>query len=108
MGNNRVQLFNAEGRYVQKFIGDAVMSSSGRTYMLSNARHLRLREMTKLEPERRFKSPRSVRVDGEGRMFVADYICHRVQIYQKDAIPLDETQIWAPVRAPSLLMPTII
>ena len=105
VGNNRVQLFNAEGRYVQKFIGDAVMSSSGRTYMLSNARHLRLREMTKLEPERRFKSPRSVRVDGEGRMFVTDYHCSRVQIYQKDAIPLDESQIWAPVRAPSLKMP---
>ena len=105
VGNNRVQLFNAEGRYVEKFIGDAVMSRSGRQYLLSNARHLRLREMIKLEPEKRFRSPRSVRVDDEGRMFVPDYASHRVQIYQKDAIPLDESQIWAPVRAPSLLMP---
>ena len=105
VGNNRVQLFNAEGRYVEKFIGDAVMSRTGRTYLMSNARQLRIREMSKLEPDKRFKSPRSVRVDDEGRMFVADYHSHRVQVYQKDAIPLDESQIWAPVRAPSLLMP---
>jgi hypothetical protein len=105
-GNNRVQLFNAEGRYVEKFLGDAVMSKSGRLYMLSNARELRMREMSNApDDEKRFWSPRSVRVDGEGRMFVADYRCSRVQIYQKDAIPLDKSQIWAPVRAPSLLMP---
>ena len=104
--NNRVQLFNAEGRYVEKFLGDAVMSNSARAYMLSNARELRMREMSNApDDEKRFWSPRSVRVDGEGRMFVADYRCSRVQIYQKDAIPLDESQIWAPVRAPSLLMP---
>jgi len=105
-GNNRVQLFNAEGRYVEKFLGDAVMSKSGRIYMLSNARELRMREMSNApDDEKRFWGPRSVRVDGEGRMFVADYRCSRVQIYQKDAISLDESQIWAPVRAPSLLMP---
>ena len=105
IGNNRVQLFNAEGRYVEKFIGDAVMSRSGREYLLSNARQLRLREMARLEPEKRFKSPRSVRVDGEGHMFVTDHDSHRVQVFRKDAIPLDESQIWASVRAPSLLMP---
>ena len=105
-GNDRVQLFNAEGRYVEKFLGDAVMSNSGRAYMLSNARELRMREMSNApDDEKRFWSPRSVRVDDEGRMFVADYRCSRVQIYQKDTIPLDEGQIWAPVRAPSLLMP---
>ena len=105
LGNHRVQVFNAEGRYVQKIMGDAVMSKSTRQYLLSNAWHLRLREMSDLEPERRFKGPRSVRVDDEGRMFVADYHSHRIQVYQKDAIALDESQIWAPVRAPSLLMP---
>jgi DNA-binding beta-propeller fold protein YncE len=106
LGNNRVQLFNAEGRYVEKFLGDAVMSKSGRIYMLSNARELRMREMSNApDDEKRFRNPRSVRADGEGRIFVTDYYCSRVQIYQKDAIPLDESQIWAPVRAPSLLMP---
>jgi len=103
--NNRVQLFNAEGRYVEKFVGEGLMSQSGRVYMLSNAREMRLREMSSIEHEKKFRSPRSVRVDAEGRMFVADYHCSRIQIYQKDAIPLDESQIWAPVRAPSLLMP---
>jgi sugar lactone lactonase YvrE len=103
--NNRVQLFNAEGRYVEKFVGEGLMSQSGRVYMLSNAREMRLREMSSIEHEKKFRSPRSVRVDAEGRMFVADYNCSRIQIYKKDAIPLDESQIWAPVRAPSLLMP---
>ena len=102
MGNNRVQLFNAEGRFVEKFVGDAIMSTSGRKYILSNARELRLRDMSNLEPQKRFRSPRSVRVDDEGRMFVTDYHSHRLQVYQKDAIPLDESQILAPMRVPSL------
>ena len=106
LGNERVQLFNPDGEYVEKFLGDATMSQSGRLYMLSNARELRMREMSNApDQEKRFRSPRSVRVDSEGRMFVTDYYCSRVQIYQKDAIPLDESQIWAPQRAPSLLMP---
>lgn len=105
VGNNRIQVFDHDGHYVQNFTGDGLMSPSGRIYMLSNAREMRLREMSNMEEERKFRSPRSVRVDNEGRMFVADYHCSRIQIYQKDAVPLDESQIWAPVRAPSLLMP---
>jgi len=102
-GNDRVQLFNAEGRYVEKFIGDATLSKSGRNYMLTNARPNRLREMANLELLKRFRSPKSVRVDGQGRMYVADYGSYRVQIYQKEAIPLEPDQIIPPVRSPSLM-----
>jgi DNA-binding beta-propeller fold protein YncE len=102
-GNDRVQLFNAEGRYVDKFIGDATLSKSGRNYMLTNARPNRLREMANLELQKRFRSPKSVRVDGQGRMYVADYGSYRVQIYQKEAIPLEPDQIIPPVRSPSLM-----
>ena len=101
-GNNRVQLFDAEGHYVEKFLGDDVMSQSGRVTLLSTPIELRLRASVNLEAERRFWGPRSVRVDAEGRMFVVEYHCARVQIYQKDANPLNESQIGAPVRAPSL------
>jgi DNA-binding beta-propeller fold protein YncE len=102
-GNNRVQQFDAEGRYVDEFIGDATLSKSGRHYMLTNARPNRLREMAKLEPQKRFRDPRSVRVDAQGRMYVADYGSYRVQIYQKEAIALEPDQISPPMRSPSLL-----
>ena len=101
-GNNRVQLFAPDGRYVEQFIGDASLSPSGRKYLLANARPLRLRTMTSVEPQKRLRSPRSVRVDSEGRLFIPDYASFRIQIYQKDAIPLDETQIAEPLRSPTL------
>ena len=100
--NNRVQLFNAERRWVENFIGDAGLSKSAREYMLSNATPMRYREMSDLSAQKRFRSPRSVKVDDQGRMFVTDYNSFRVQVYQKDAIPLDSTQIVPPKRSPSL------
>ena len=101
-GNNRVQLFNPEGRYIDKFIGDADLSISGRAYLLANAKPLRLRDMANIEPQKRLRSPRSVRVDMDGRMFIADYGSFRVQVYQKDAIPLSEEDIVEMPRSPTL------
>ena len=101
-GNNRVQLFDQDGRYVQKFLGDATLSRVARDYMLTNAHPNRLREMADLERDKYFGSPRSVRVDNEGRMYVADYKRYRVQIYQNEAIPLDEHQIAEPLRSPTM------
>lgn len=101
--NNRVQLFDPNGRYVEKFIGDATLSRSARTYLLSNALPNRLREMTNLEPQKRLRGPKSVRVDAEGRMFIPDYGSYRVQVYQKEAILLTPEQIVPPPRSPSLL-----
>ncbi len=101
-GNDRVQLFSEHGRYVQKFLGDATLSRVARDYMLTNSYPNRLREMANLEPEKLFRTPRSVRVDDEGRMYVADFRSYRVQVYQKEAIRLDEHQMAPPVRSPSL------
>ena len=84
-GNHRVQLFDGDGRFVEKFIGDATLSRQAREYMISNVMAMRLREMTALEPQKRFRWPSSVRTDTEGRMYVADYGSHRVQVYRKDA-----------------------
>jgi len=100
--NDRVQLFNAEGRYVEKFVGDATLSRLGRDYMLTNARPNRLRDMANLEPQKRFRGPKSVRVDGQGRMYVPDYGAYRVQIYQKEVVPLAPDQMVPPLRSPSL------
>jgi DNA-binding beta-propeller fold protein YncE len=101
-GNDRVQLFNAEGRYVEKFIGDATLSRLGRDYMLTNARPNRLRDMANLEPQKRFRGPKSVRLDEQGRMYVPDYGAYRVQVYQKEVVPLGPDQMVPPLRSPSL------
>ena len=101
-GNDRVQMFNSDGMYLEKIIGDAVLSRSGREYLLSNAKPMRLREMTSLEPQRRLRDPKTVRVDDRGRIFIADYGSYRVQVYQKDAVPLSEADIIPPLRSPTL------
>ena len=52
-------------------------------------------------PQKRFRGPASVRLDGEGRMYVADCGPHRIQVYQKDAVELTPDQIIPPQNAPS-------
>jgi DNA-binding beta-propeller fold protein YncE len=101
-GNDRVQMFNSDGQYIWTFRGDASLSKVARQYMMTNAVPNRLREMGRLEKEKYLRRPRSVRVDDELRLFIPDYESYRVQIYQKDAIPLDETQFAAPLRNPTL------
>lgn len=92
-GNHRVQLFDCDGRFVEKFIGDATLSRQARNYMLSNLMAMRLREMTSLEPQKRFRWPTAVRTDSQGRMYVADYGSHRVQVYRKEAERLGAGEI---------------
>ena len=101
-GNNRVQQFSEERRYVDRFIGDATLSKLAREYMMSNAKPNRLREMSVLEPQKRLRGPRSVELDAEGRMFVPDYMSFRVQVYQKEVIPLGPSGINPPFRSPTL------
>ena len=100
-GNDRIQLFNTEGNYVQKFIGDATLSRVARDYMLTNAYPNRLRDMADLEIQKRLRTPKSVRVS-DGLMFVADYRSYRVQVYKNESIALTESQMSAPMRAPTL------
>ena len=101
-GNNRVQLFNPEGRYVEEFVGDATLSPMGRDYMLTNPKPNRLRDIAVLGPQKRLRRPKSVRVDGKGRMYVPDFDSFRVQVYQKEAIPLDPQQMAPPLHSPTL------
>jgi hypothetical protein len=43
-----------------------------------------------------------VTVVDDGRMFIPDFASFRVQVYQKEAVPLTEGQISPPVRSPAL------
>jgi len=101
-GNHRVQLFNAEGRYVQKFLGDATLSKIAVDYMMTNAGPNRLRDMANLEVQKYLRHPQSVVVSAEGLMYVPDNGSYRVQVYQKQAVPLTEQEFGPPRRAPSL------
>ena len=100
--NNRIQVFNADAEYVTKFLGEATLSKSGRVYLLANAKPMRLREMAKLEEQKLLRKPKSVVVGDDGLMYVPDYGSYRVQIYQKEAVPLEEGQIFPPLRSPTL------
>ena len=102
MLNDRVQLFSAEGRYVEQFIGDASLSRTMISYMMPQALPLRLREMAELEPQKRLRRPKAVRVDAHGRMYIADYQRFRVQVYQKQAIPLGADQLAPALSAPQI------
>ncbi len=101
-GNHRVQLFDHNGRFVEKFIGDATLSRQAREYMVSNLVAMRLREMTAIEEQKRLRWPTSVRTGPDGRMYVADYGSHRVQIYKKEALRLGPGEIAPPLRSNTL------
>jgi DNA-binding beta-propeller fold protein YncE len=100
--NNRVQQFDPTRRYVGRFLGDATLSPRARNYIMASSLPLRQREMVDLEPQKRFRAPIAVRVDGEGQLYVADCGSNRIQIYQKDAYRLTPEQILEPLRSPLL------
>ena len=100
--NNRVQLFDQTGRFVEKFIGDATLGKQARGYMITNLVAMRLREMTSLEPQKRLRWPTSVRTDSDGRLYIADYGSHRIQVYRKEALALSVDEIAAVPRSHTL------
>ena len=101
-GNDRIQLFNPEPRYVQKFLGDATLSTVAVDYMMTNAGPNRLRDAANLEPQKYLRHPQNVTVSEDGLMFVPDNGSYRVQVYQKQAIPLTPQEFAVPYRAPTL------
>lgn len=101
-GNDRVQMFNAETRYVQKFLGDATLSQVARDYMLTNAMPNRLRDMSNIERQKFLRRPKSVTVSADGRLYIADNLSYRVQVYQKEVIHLTPEQYGPPMRSPTL------
>jgi DNA-binding beta-propeller fold protein YncE len=100
-GNGRVLQFDRNGRHVEEFIGDSTLGEMGRIYILTNLKVLRLRDMADLEPTKRFKSPSSVRAQ-DGRLFVGDYGCHRVQVYKKEAYRLASEEVMDLPKVPNL------
>jgi sugar lactone lactonase YvrE len=103
LGNDRVQMFDSSGEYLEQFIGDATLSKLAKQHMMVSLQAMRLREKADLERTKRFRHPRSIAVDDEFRLYVVDHRSHRIQVYQKDAIPLKPDQIAPPVKTPNMV-----
>lgn len=104
-GNHRIVQFDKSGRYVDRFIGDSTLSKSGKTYIMSNAKVLRIREMSPLEESKRLRGPAMVRFQGKGEdglMYIPDFGSHRVQVYKKEAYVLTPDEIWEEPKSPVL------
>ena len=87
--NNRVQVLTAEGRFITEFTGDAALSKWGVTKIESNPDMIRQRNGVRdFNPEKVLWAPIAVRVDGRGRVIVADTSRHRFQVYQKNTEPV--------------------
>jgi DNA-binding beta-propeller fold protein YncE len=83
--NDRVQVFDSHARYQDTLIGHSGVSKWARSYLDANpdVEEKLNRAVQNIEPKKRFYRPVSVKVDNEGKVYVADCYRHRVQIYQK-------------------------
>ena len=83
--NERVQVLTPEGRHITTFTGDAGLSRLGQDKLKSNPDMLRMRGLVRdFTPEKRLGGPKSIAIDGEGRIFIVDSNRGRLQVYRKD------------------------
>ena len=83
-GNERLQVFDADGSFVTKITGDATMSKWGKEKLDADQEMWREREVAQgLEREKLFCGPIAVEVDDESRIFVLETVRSRIQIYRK-------------------------
>ncbi|PKB70525.1 MAG: hypothetical protein BZY87_10385 [SAR202 cluster bacterium Io17-Chloro-G6] len=97
-GNERVRVLGPDGSVLASLRGESVDSKWAADYFDANPEEGRLRNEADLVPEldppaRRdreisagvesyFWGPTAVKLDGEGRVYVADCLRHRIQVYQ--------------------------
>ena len=98
-GNERVQVLGPDGSFQLKLRGQATLSKWAEEFFASNPDEKRERERSNLTPnlpphlntaydissqtEPYFWGPVSVKLDGEGRLYVSETNRHRFQIYRK-------------------------
>ena len=102
-GNERVQLFGPGGDFVAKYRGEATLSKWAEEFMTANVDEATARSKSEMEPdlpylredpheesshiEKLFWGPTSVKLDGEGRLYVTEANRHRVQVYHRNDTP---------------------
>ncbi|MCH2520090.1 MAG: NHL repeat-containing protein, partial [Dehalococcoidia bacterium] len=98
-GNERVQVLSPSGQVLACFRGDSVTSTWATSYFEANPDEGAARLAADLEPEVNPRSdhhretsanvekllwgPTSVKLDGQGRIYIVDSLRHRLQVYQK-------------------------
>ena len=98
-GNERVQVLGPDGSFLLKLRGQATLSKWADEYYAVNPEEKRERDGADLVPdlpehlrapyhvssqtEPYFWGPISVRVDGQGRLYVVESNRHRIQVYRK-------------------------
>ena len=96
-GNERVQVLDPDGRFVQSLRGEADLSKWAEEFYEANPDERRARDTADLMPEltedvttayeesarieKYFWGPCSVKLDGNGRLYVVESIRHRIQVF---------------------------
>ena len=82
--NNRLQVFDADGSFITTLTGEATVSKWGKEKLDANAEMWLQRQQAQgLEREKQFWGPVAVEVDAENRIFVAETVRSRIQVYRK-------------------------
>jgi DNA-binding beta-propeller fold protein YncE len=98
-GNERVQVLDPEGGFVMKLRGSATLSKWADDFLSTNVEEAQARASANLEPdierfggdpheesahvEKLFWAPVSVKLDGDGRLYVTESNRHRVQVFER-------------------------
>ena len=84
-GNHEVKIYASDGKFIASLVGDAEQASPwAQDYIDANPDVAKARRRTNMESEWRFNRPIAVNVDAKDRLFVAEAVRHRIQIYNKE------------------------
>ena len=100
-GNERVQVLDADGGFVMKLRGQATLSKWAENFLSINVEEEKARATANLEPEieyfvddpheesshieKYFWAPCSIKLDGNGNLFITESNRHRIQVYKRSA-----------------------
>ncbi len=84
-GNHQVKIYEPDGKFIASLVGDAASPSLWvQDYIDANPDVAKARRRTNMEIEWRFNRPIAVNLDADNRIFVAEAVRHRIQIYTKE------------------------
>ena len=84
-GNHQVKIYEPDGRFIASLVGDAENPSPWvQDYINANPDVAKARRRTNMEVEWRFNRPIAVKLDSDDRLYVAEAVRHRIQIYTKE------------------------
>ena len=89
--NDRLQVFDSQGNFVTKLLGEATLSKWGRQRVELEPMMVKGRELAQglEEREKLFHGPIGVEVDDEGRVFVIECSRQRMQVFKKQGAIYD-------------------